>query len=395
MKRSTRAVAVVCLGAVVAPLDTAVNVAFPAIVAAFGVAQRDIVWVVISFVLTQSLSSLLFGRLGDLYGHRRMFIAGIVGSILAHAALAFAADYLSLVALRALQGAAVGMTMACAPALVSGACLPDQRPRALALYASAVSAALAIGPIAGGWLVEVLDWPGVFLFRVPVALLALLLAPWWLSMPRDASPHPRSRPGLTLGLGVLMNHRFVALQCASVMVQAALFSIMLWVPFALTTWTALPVTGAGVLITLFPAGSLAASLWLARHRSSPARISSKALVSLGQWLAVTGLAASAVVLPLQSVTLLAPALTLAGIGLGVFQIGYQEGTLDKVPPEHRGLAGSLINVTRLVGIVLGALSLGAVGERLGVAFALGLSAVALACWASLSGFMLRRSTSMG
>lgn len=104
MKRPAFALVLVCLGAMVAPLDTAVNVAFPSIAAAFEITPRDIVWVVIAFVFTQSLSSLLFGRLGDLYGHRRMFLIGMAGSVFAHGALGMASDFLSLVGLRALRG---------------------------------------------------------------------------------------------------------------------------------------------------------------------------------------------------------------------------------------------------------------------------------------------------
>ena len=87
--------AVVCLGAMVAPLDTAVNVGFPAIVAAFGVAPRHIIWVVVAFVLTQSVVSLVFGRLGDLFGHRRMFMLGVAASVVAHAVLAVALEHRS------------------------------------------------------------------------------------------------------------------------------------------------------------------------------------------------------------------------------------------------------------------------------------------------------------
>ena len=386
------AIAVVCLGAMVAPLDTAVNVGFPAIVAAFGVAPRHIIWVVVAFVLTQSVVSLVFGRLGDLFGHRRMFMLGVAASVVAHAVLAVAPDYATLVGLRALQGAAVGMTMACAPALVSFAAAPERRFQALAVYAAAVSAALAIGPIAGGVLIEAFGWPGVFGFRAPFALGVLLFAMAALPAGFDRMGRQTARP--VVAWKALRTPRFIGLQGASVAIQAAVFSIMLWVPFALAGWSGMAVSGAGLLIAMFPAGALAASLWLARGHGRSGRMSAQSLVMLGQALSGVGLAMSAAVISLQHPVGLALTLALVGIGLGVFQVGYQDATLDAVPADNRGLAGALINVTRLSGIVLGAFSLGAIGERWGAVGALAVSALALALWAGCLAALLRRGKSV-
>ena len=374
------AVALICVGAMVAPLDTAVNVAFPNIVDSFGVAPREILWVVLAFVFTQSVASLFFGRLGDLYGHRRMFMLGMLASAIANAALALAPSYGWLIGLRALQGAAAGMAMACAPALVSAASAPEQRGRFLALYASAISAALAIGPVAGGLLTASLGWPGVFLFRAPIALAVLMLVPSILASPvqRGGLDAPSSRP--KIAWRSFLSRRFVLLQCSSVAIQGAVFAIMLWVPFALARWSEFPITTAGLVIAVFPAGSLAASLWLARGAVQSATLTAQSGVLPGQWFAVAGLAGSASVLPLESPLLLALTLSVAGIGLGVFQVSYQQQTLDAVAVDNRGLAGSLINVTRLLGIVVGVIGLSAVGDWLGVAGTLAFSAGALAIW---------------
>lgn len=383
------AVALICVGAMVAPLDTAVNVAFPNIVESFGVAPREILWVVLAFVFTQSVASLLSGRLGDLYGHRRMFMLGMLASAIANAALALAPGYGWLIGLRALQGAAAGMAMACAPALVSAASAPEQRGRFLALYASAISAALAIGPVAGGLLIATLGWPGVFLFRAPIALAVLMLVPSVLAPPvrRSGLDAPSSRP--PIAWRDFLSRRFVLLQCSSVAIQGAVFAIMLWVPFALARWSEFPVTAAGLVIAVFPAGSLAASLWLARGAARPTSRAAQAWVLPGQWLAVAGLAGSAWMVPFESPVLLGLTLSVAGVGLGVFQVGYQQQTLDSVAVDNRGLAGSLINVTRLLGIVVGVIGLSAVGDWLGVAGTLAFSAGALAIWALVFRVALR------
>src|SRR5690606_16634108 len=98
---------IVCLGALVAPFDTTVNTAFPVITGAFGLPAQAIQWVVIPFVLAQSTLALVCGHLGDRFGYRRVFGWGLAASAVAHLAVAMAPDFVSLVWLRVLQGAAV------------------------------------------------------------------------------------------------------------------------------------------------------------------------------------------------------------------------------------------------------------------------------------------------
>jgi len=85
-RRLLAALLVVCLGTLTAPLDSAVNIAFPSITSAFGLRQPDIRWVIISYVPTYASLSLVFGKRGDLLGYRRMFVAGLVVSTMGFAA---------------------------------------------------------------------------------------------------------------------------------------------------------------------------------------------------------------------------------------------------------------------------------------------------------------------
>src|ERR1043166_1834407 len=83
MNRSTVQALAVGLGTAVAPLDTSVNIAFPAITRGFDLATADIQWVVICYVLTYTSLTLALGRIGDIYGHARMFRAGLIWSTVA------------------------------------------------------------------------------------------------------------------------------------------------------------------------------------------------------------------------------------------------------------------------------------------------------------------------
>jgi MFS family permease len=408
------ALAVVCLGSLVAPLDTTVNTAFPVITAAFGLALRDIQWVVIPFVLAQTSLALVFGHLGDRIGHRRVFAAGLVASVIGHLAVAMAPDFPLLVAGRVLQGMAVGMTVSCAPALATLLVAPADKARVLAVYAAVNSLGMALGPWVGGLLLQGLGWPGVFLFRAPIALLALLLLP---AVP-VAAARPAgqgagrfdwpgalgligvlsalalaltelTRPGAALmpALGLLaaglagalawVRHesraahpvmrmapfrsaRFAGMQAASVIVNLACFANLLLLPYVLTRELGLGIALAGLCLSAYPGGSVLGNSLAGRLAG---RWPAGRLMRVGLMVAVAGLGLSALVLGVApagglGVPPLLAGMLVSGLGLGLFQVGYMDQTTSLLPVHERGVAGSLVSVTRLLGILLGATGIG-------------------------------------
>jgi MFS family permease len=401
------ALAIVCLGALLSPLDTAVNTAFPVITAAFGLALRDIQWVVIPFVLAQSCLALVFGHLGDRIGHRRVFAIGVAASAIGHAAVALAPDYPTLVAMRIVQGAAVGMAVSCAPALATLMFPAASKARVLAVFVAVNSLAMTVAPAIGGLLLAALGWPGVYWFRVPIALLALALVP--LLPDRPAAPPSAGRPpafdwagaiGLTVVLAAIVlgftglgspgptpahalplligglagaawwvRHesrcahpvlrmapfralRFSAIQTASVVVNLACFANLLLLPYVLTREPGRSIAAAGALLSCYPLGSVLGSVLAGRL--GPRLPAGRAMV-VGLGGAAAGLALTAGVLAAWSSPLpLALGMLLSGLGLGLFQVGYMDQTTSMLPVQERGVAGSLVSVTRLLGILLGA-----------------------------------------
>lgn len=403
------ALAVVCLGAMLGPFDTAVNTAFPVITAAFGLPLREIQWVVIPFVLAQSSLTLIFGRLGDLFGYRRIFAVGLAASVLAHAAAAMAPDFNTLVAMRVLQGLAVGLVMSCGPALATLLFPAADKRRILALYVLASSLAMALGPWFGGMLIEALGWPGVFWFRVPVALAALALLPLLPRLAITAAAVPggsvgqrfdwlgaiglsavmsllilalaeitRPQAGLAGGLVLLLagvvgailfvrhesatahpvlrmtpfrSAMFSGTQAASVLINFACFANLLLIPFILTRSPDASIAAAGLLLSFFPGGSVLSSLFVARLAP---RLSAAGLMAAGLGVAAGGLLLTAGILAIHTLDWLGAGLLVSGLGLGMFQVGYMDATTSLLPPQERGVAGSLVSVTRLLGIVMGA-----------------------------------------
>src|SRR5215469_6390324 len=170
------ALAVVCTGSLMNVLDTTiVGVALPAIRQDLGFSQGSLAWVVNAYLLTYGGFLLLGGRLGDLFGHRRVFAAGIGVFTLASLACGLAQGQALLLAARAVQG--VGGAVASAVALSLVVSLfpePGERARAMGVFGMVSAGGGSIGVLAGGILTGLLSWHWIFLVNVPIGAIVLL-----------------------------------------------------------------------------------------------------------------------------------------------------------------------------------------------------------------------------
>jgi MFS family permease len=181
---------VICLGTIAAPLDSAVNIAFPSITSYFGRDLHDILWVVIAYVLTYSSLLLIFGKLGDLIGYRIIFQIGLLTSTAGFACCAFATAFEVLLLGRVLQGIGIALVLSCAPALATSLYREQERTRILGIYAAITALGGALGPLSGGILVERLGWSVVFWARLPLVVTALALS--WVIPARPGHGSPSS-----------------------------------------------------------------------------------------------------------------------------------------------------------------------------------------------------------
>jgi EmrB/QacA subfamily drug resistance transporter len=397
---------VVAAGTLLAPLDTAVNIAFPSITRAFGLNLEDIRWVVIAYVLTYASLMLAFGRLGDLVGYRPIFQVGLAVSAVGLVTCSIAPNYAALLLGRALQGVGAALTLSCGPALVTSLLPESERARALAFYAGVIAVGGALGPIAGGALVAQWGWPGVFWFRVPVALLALVSSPLiasvrpytslrefdalgalllvaWLSAlllgvacaPGPFTPivscgllllgltalavfcrHELRSPRPLMRLSLFGHARFALLNAINVLANFAAFSILLLAPYYLVRIAGLDASSGGAVLAIGALGTVLGA-WLAGRLSRRLPIG---------WLALSGLILNVAALwsistwaldtPLPA---MAGSLFAQGLGMGLFQVGYSDYVTGALPAQERGVAGSLTMLTRTIGVVLGATGLSA------------------------------------
>ena len=176
------------LGSSMAFIDgSVVSVALPAIQRDLGASMRGAQWVVNAYMLTLGALMLVGGAVGDRYGRRRVFSFGVVVFTLASLACGFAPNVSVLVAARALQGIGGALMVPESLAIISAVFPGPERGRAIGTWAGFSALTTALGPVLGGWLVDVLSWRSIFFVNAPLGILALAIASRHVPESRDDS----------------------------------------------------------------------------------------------------------------------------------------------------------------------------------------------------------------
>ena len=190
-----------------AQLDTSVNIAFPAITRGFQLSIGDIQWVVICYVLTYASLLLALGRIGDTVGHALVFRIGLIWSTVALLLVGWSPSFGAMLFFRCLQGIGAALVLSCGVALVISLHGEERRSHALGIYTMMLSVGLMLGPLVGGALTSVWDWPSVFWFRIPIAVAALLLLRGMRAPPQRQTADRFDIPGgvaLVVGLVTML-----------------------------------------------------------------------------------------------------------------------------------------------------------------------------------------------
>ena len=388
---------IVALGISAGPLDTSVNIAFPAITAAFDNDVSAIQWVIICNVLTYASLMPGLGRLADIVGHKRVFVTGLLWSAGALVLCGLASSFGWLLAARVLQGAGIAFLLSCGPALATLSFPERDRSRILGWYTTGFAAALMLGPVVGGALVDLWGWPAVFWFRVPLVLFVAALVVFLVPDPGHATPDEPFDLRGGLGLGVALaatllalnqGHRFgwaaivvvagaaaigvwfvrhelrtphpiidvrlfrirpfAAANVAHVLMNVGAFMIYLLTPYYLVQVLGVGTATAGLFLAASPLGMIATSPvagHLLRYTGSY-RLGIAGLALLGA--ALGGIA----LLPVEAgAAALVVVLLAHGCGQGLFQVANIDFVMGSIPRTRQGVAGSLNMVTRTVGVV--------------------------------------------
>lgn len=399
----------VAVGTFMGPLDSSVvNIALPSIRSYFQVSFSSVEWVVMAYLLIISSLLLTFGRLGDLYGHKRIYIWGFVVFTIGSLLCGLAPSIGFLIAFRVLQAIGAGMLMSMGPAIVTDVAPPQERGKYMGVIAVSVSIALSTGPVLGGFLTAKFGWPSIFYINVPVGILSIILAQQVIpdSGGQGAQPFDIKGAALvflalvaillplsyaekvgwsnpyiitSLAVGILLfvaflflekrlahpmvdlslfkNRLFSMSNLSALLNYVAMFSVVLLMPFYLQQLRGMPPSKAGLMLIPMPLTTMliAPISGALSDRVDTRYISSlgMAITALGMWLLSN--------LNFESSNLtVVLALVTVGLGSGIFQTPNNSAIMGAVPPYRRGIASSLLAGMRNVGMVLGVAISGAV-----------------------------------
>jgi EmrB/QacA subfamily drug resistance transporter len=395
------ALAVLCAGSLMIILDgTIVSVALPAIQSDLGFTPAGLAWTVNAYLVPLGGLLLLAGRLGDLYGRRRMLLAGLTLFVAASLLCGLATGAGMLVAARFLQGVAAAI----ASAVVLGMIVdlfpePGERARAIGAYAFVGAAGASVGTLLGGVLTGTVGWRWIFLVNVPIGVAAVLLSLRLVQAdgPRAGGGRPdvlggvlvtaglmlavltivdSSAPAVRVGLGLLsagLLAAFVVRQrrAAEPLVRLGIFRSravsggnvvqlltvagMLGFQFtaALYLQQALGYAPAQTGFAMLPVPLVIAVVSLAVSGRLIARVGARPVLLTGEVLLVAGLLL--LVRPATGGYVLdvLPSMLVLGLGAGLVLPAVTTVIMSDATPEEAGLASGLANTSQQVGGALG------------------------------------------
>lgn len=408
------ALAALCLGALILNVDTTiVTVALPDLVRQTGATTTDLQWVVDAYGLTFGALVLVAGSLSDRLGRKGMLLTGIAVFSAASLAGSQAGSAAGLIGARAVMGVGAAMIYPSTLSLISSVFTGRrERARAIGLWGACAGVGVAVGPIAGGWLLERFWWGSIFVLMALLAAVVAVGVAAAVPTARDPATPPVDRLGLVLsaaGMGVLVfgvieapswgwgsastalviaggvavlaitavaesrsahpmldvsffrNPRFTAASGAAAM---ALFTLLGFI-FLMTQYFQVVKSYSPLStgVRLLPLAAAVAVTSVAGTRLA-VRMGNKVIVGAG--LALFGLAmfwASRESQATSFTTMVAQEIVL-GAGLGLTQAPTAEAVLGAVPVERAGLASAVNGWTRLFGGTLGVAVIGSVASSL-------------------------------
>lgn len=395
-------------GAILVPLNsTMLAVALPSVMEEFHVGAATVASLVTLYLGAVAIALPASGSLGDRFGHRRVFLAGVAGFALASALAATAASFEVLAFSRVVQAVTGALVSTSSVALLRAMSPPDRRGSAFGLFDMLVSTSAAIGPLVGGLLVAGLGWRSLFVVAVPVALLAAV-AVGALAPPRQVAARPVRRPIDLPGLGLLaalLISLLLGLRGLegggpeSLAILAAPLLLALFVLFEVRTehpavdprlFTSRPFAAAVIGIfgttVILHATLVLVPLLVERLQGGNAQTSGVVLLGisalgalaapiggrysdivgrrqpavLGTLAIVAGLGALWIVAPQSSTLVLGLLLAVVGFGMGTAGSPRQTAALELIEPERVGMAAGTYLTGRYIGGALGATLAGAV-----------------------------------
>lgn len=333
-----------------ASLGTSIaNIALPAMIKAFAVPFQSVQWVVIAYLAALTVLVVFAGRLGDVFGLKRVHLAGLGLFLLSALLCGIAPDLTSLIASRILQGASAAFLMTLSIALARQTTNDDRLGRTMGMLGTVSALGTAAGPSIGGLLVSVAGWHSVFLVQGPLAAVALLLAA--ISLPSDGERTTQSR----IGLHTVLEMRLAPNLVMNLLVAAVMMTTLVVGPFFLNLGLKLDDAQAGLVMSAGPLISIMTGI---PSGQAVDKFGKRAVLMTGLTLLTAGAFLLSALPEYWGVKGYILAIIVLTPGYQLFQSANNTTVMADVPSDKRGLTSGLLALSRNIGLVLGASAMG-------------------------------------
>jgi EmrB/QacA subfamily drug resistance transporter len=396
--------------------NTVVNVSLPSIERDLHIQISELEWVVNAYALTFGVLLLSGGKLADLLGRRRIFVVGLVIFTASSFFCGIANGATTLIAARTVQGVGAALMNPATLSIITATFPPRQRGTAIGIWAGVSAMALAIGPLVGGFITQNFSWSWVFFINVPIGILGIVAAYFFIDESRDTSHEQRlDLPGLLtsgialfaltygliesnnygwgstrivglfvaaavffvafillerhqripmLDLSLFKNRTFAAANAVMLLVGLAMFGVFFFVSLYVQNILKYTPTRAGA--TFLPMTVLIILVAPFAGRLSD-KIGPRWLVTAGQALLAVSLLLFSRLNETSTFWTLLPALVVGGFGMAVSMSPLTSAAMGSVPIAKAGMGSAVINSMRQVGGSVGIAVMGAIIASQGAA----------------------------
>jgi EmrB/QacA subfamily drug resistance transporter len=396
LKRTALFIAI--LAGFLTPFDlSAVIVALPSIGAEFSMDAIALSWISTAYLLAAGVFLVPFGRIADIYGRKKILVAGLSLFLISSFLMVFSVSSLMVILLRIMQGSGAALIFGTSVAILTEVTPVTERGKALGIYTTAVYLGLSLGPFIGGFLTTHFGWRSIFLVNLPLGLFAISIILLYLKGEWADSKGERFdlggaiQYGLTLVcvmygfsllpdregfillvagsfmLGVFIlrelrigypllnmnlfrsNRVFTFSSLAALINYAATFSITFFLSLYLQYIRGFPASYAGTILVIQPVMMAVFSPWAGRlsDRIEPAKIA-----STGMALLAIGLFLLTLLGPDTPIVFLMAVLALLGFGFALFSSPNTNAIMSSVEKKYLGIASGTLGTMRLVGQML-------------------------------------------
>jgi EmrB/QacA subfamily drug resistance transporter len=396
-------VSTVCIGAFMASLDASIiNIALPTLQQQFHTPMNEIEWVSLSYLLSLATLIIIFGRLADMIGRRKLYIAGFVLFSLSSLFCGLAPMLSILIIFRILQGIGAALLQANSVAIITFVTPKKDLGKAIGIQASAQGIGLSFGPVIGGALLSLVGWRWLFFINLPVGVIGSILGIFFL--PKESATNVKTRfdfvgalllipslisiiyilnMGLNLGwtspvmigcyvISIVFSYLFIRTEnrrteplvdlslfkhsfftvgnIMGMMSFMVMYAVLLLTPFYFDQVKHLPVFQSSLFITVIPIGMTIATpiSGMITDRRGPAIPS-----LLGISMAAIGSLLLTFINFTDTYILTCIGLLLIGSGIGMFTPPNNSSVMGNVPQNVLGITGGILNMSRTLGMGLG------------------------------------------